>query len=203
MNPVIEAINGRRSVRAYDSKPIPEDILIQIIDAGNQAPFTSMTRSQPWRFVVVQDPAFKQKLLETALPFWQNAIGGMKQQAPELYELAMSLYKVLDEPKDVIYYSAPTIVFVIGPNNGTVSCALACENMMIAAQSFGIGSCYVGFGAMIKGNEEIVKALELQKDEAIFGPILLGYPLTNPTKEHQDALKTLKPFKKPATTKWI
>ncbi|MEJ2243812.1 MAG: nitroreductase family protein, partial [Candidatus Bathyarchaeota archaeon] len=53
MNPVIEAINGRRSVRAYDSKPIPEDILKQIIDAGNQAPYTSMTRSQPWRFVVV------------------------------------------------------------------------------------------------------------------------------------------------------
>ena len=203
MNPVIEAINARCSVRAYDSKPIPEDILKQIIEAGNQAPYTSMTRSQPWRFVVVQDPDFRQKLLETALPFWQNAIGGMKQQAPELYEMAMSLYNVLDEPKDVIYYSAPAIVFVIGPNNGAVSCALACENMMIAAQSFGIGSCYVGFGAMIKGNEEIVKALELQKDEAIFGPILLGYPLTNPTKEHEDALKTLQPFKKPATTKWI
>lgn len=203
MNPVIEAITGRRSVRAYDSKPIPEDILKQIIDAGNQAPYTSMTRSQPWRFVVVQDPKFRQKLLETTFPFWKNSISGLKEQAPEMYEMAMSLYNVLDEPKDVIYYSAPAIVFVIGPNNGAVSCALACENMMIAAQSFGIGSCYVGFGAMIKGNEEIVKALELHKDEAIFGPILLGYPITNSTKELQEALKTLKPFKKPATTKWI
>jgi len=203
MNPIIEAIKSRRSVRVYDSKPVPKEILDKIIEAGNSAPYTSMTRSQPWRFVVVQDPEFKKKLLETAFPFWKNSISGLKEQVPDLYEIAMRLYNVLDDPKDVIYYSAPAIVFVIGPNNGAVSCALACENMMIAAQSFGLGSCYVGFGAMIKGNEKIVEALELQKDEAIFGPVLLGYPITNPTKELDDALKTLKPFKKEPTTKWI
>ena len=203
MNPVIEAINGRRSVRAYDSKAVPKEILEKIIKAGNSAPYTSMTRSQPWRFVVVQNKEFKQKLLETALPFWKNAIAPMKETAPALYEMAMSLYNVLDEPKDVIYYSAPAIVFVIGPNNGAVSCALACQNMIIAAQSFGLGSCYVGFGAMVKGNPEIVKALELNENEAIFGPILLGYPMTNPAPKLDAALKTLTPIKKEPITKWI
>ena len=203
MNPVIEAINSRRSVRAYEPKPVPKDVLNKIIEAANQAPYTSMTRSQPWRFVVVQDPEFKKKLLATAKPFWQNAIEGMKQQAPDLYEMAMSLHNVLDEPKDVIYYCAPAIVFVIGPTGGAVSCALACENMMIAAQSFGLGSCYVGFGAMVKGNKEIVKALELKENEAIYGPILLGYPVTNPEPALAKALKTLQPFKKEPTTKWI
>ena len=204
MNPVIEAINGRKSVRAYESKPIPKDILNKIIEAGNQAPFTSVTRAQPWRFVVVQDPEFKQKLLETALPFWKNAIGSMKEKAPVLYEMAMSLYNVLDEPKDVIYYNAPAIVFVIGPaGGGAVSCALACENMMIAAQSFGLGSCYVGFGAMVKGNPEVVEALELKDGEAIYGPILLGYPLTNPSEELSKALATLLPNKKEPVIKWV
>ena len=204
MNPVIEAINSRKSVRAYEQKPIPKEILNKIIEAGNQAPFTSMTRAQPWRFVVVQDPEFKQKLLETALPFWKNAIGSMKEKAPVLYEMAMSLYNVLDEPKDVIYYNAPAIVFVIGPaGGGAVSCALACENMLIAAQSFGLGSCYVGFGAMVKGNPEVVEALELKDGEAIYGPILLGYPLTNPSEELSKALATLLPNKKEPVIKWV
>jgi hypothetical protein len=84
MNPVIEAIKNRRSIRAYEPKPVPRDIINVIIEAGNQAPFTSLTRSQPWRFVVAQNPEFKQKLLQTTLPFWKNATGGMKKTAPEL-----------------------------------------------------------------------------------------------------------------------
>ena len=204
MNPVIEAINSRRSTRAYEQKPIPEDILNAIIEAGNQAPFTSMTRSQPWRFVVVQDAEFKQKLLQTALPFWKNAIGGMKEAAPELYEMAMSIYNAMDDPKDPIYYNAPAIIFVIGPKTGgAVSCALACENMMITAQSLGLGSCYVGFGAMVKGNAEVVQALELTDDEAIYGPVLLGYPKVNPSEALASALAIIKPNKKEPVTKWI
>ena len=204
MNPVIEAINSRRSVRAYESKPVPKEVLNKIIEAGNQAPFTSMTRSQPWRFVVVQNPEFKQKLFETTFPFWKNAISGLKDNAPELYEMATCLYDVLEEPKDVIYYNAPVTIFVIGPAaGGAVSCALACENMMIAAQSLGLGSCYVGFGAMVKGNPEVVKALELKDDEAIYGPIILGYPKVKPSAEVASALDKICPIKKDPVTKWI
>ena len=203
MNSVIEAIKNRRSVRAYEPKPIPRDIINEIIEAGNHAPFTSLTRSQPWRFVVVQDPAFKQKLLQTTLPFWKNATGGMKNTAPELYKMAISIYEAMDDPKDVIYYNAPVIIFVIGPANNPVSCALACENMMIAAQSLGLGSCYVGFGAMVKGNPEVVNALELKDDEGVFGPILLGYPKTNPSEALATALDSIGPNKKDPATKWI
>jgi len=203
MNPAIEAINSRRSVRSYEQKPVPKDILNKIIEAGNQAPFTSMTRSQPWRFVVVENKEFKQKLLQTTLPFWKNAIGGMKETAPELYKMAMSIYEAIDDPKDPIYYNAPVIIFVIGAANNALSCALACENIMIAATSLGLGSCYVGFGAMVKGNAEIVQALELTKDDGVYGPILLGYPKVNPSAALTTALEGIKPNKKDPVTKWI
>ncbi len=88
----------------------------------------------------------------------------------------MTLYEALPEPKDMVYYSAPVILFVIGPASYAVSCALACENIMIAACSLGLGSCYVGFGMMVKGNADVVQALELTDGERIYGPILLGYP---------------------------
>ncbi len=204
MNPVIEAIKSRRSTRAYEQKPIPKDVINTIIEAGNQAPFTSVTRAQPWRFVVVQDPEFKQKLFQTAFPFWKNATDGMKEKHPEIYKMATCLYDAMDEPKDVIYYNAPVIIFVIGPaGGGAISCALACENMMIAATSFGLGSCYTGFGGMVKGNAEVVKALELKENEHIYGPILLGYPKINLSEAVKRALERISPNKKEPVAKWI
>jgi nitroreductase len=204
MNPVIEAIKKRQSIRAYEQKPVPKDTINAIIEAGNQAPFTSVTCSQPWRFVVVQDPKFKQKLFQTAFPFWKNATDGMKEQYPELYEMATCLYNAMDKPKDVIYYNAPVIIFVIGPAaGGAISCALACENIMIAATSFGLGSCYTGFGAMVKGNPEVIKALELNENEQIYGPILIGYPKNKPTAAESDALKRICAIKEEPITKWI
>ena len=74
---------------------------------------------------------------------------------------------------------------------------------MIAAQSFGLGSCYVGFGAMVKENPDVVKALELKDDEAIYGPILLGYPKAKPSAALGSALDKLGPNKKSSVTKWI
>ena len=204
MNHLTEAINKRRSVRSYEQKPVPKGIINAIIEAGNQAPYTSITRSQPWRFVVVQDPKFKQELFQTAFPFWKNATDGMKEQYPELYEMAVCLYDAMDEPKDVIYYNAPVIIFVIGPaNGGAISCALACENIMIAAQSFDLGTCYVGFGSMVKGNADVVQALELTDEEQIFGPIVIGYPEANPTEAVTNALERIGPDKREPVTKWI
>ena len=181
MNPVIEAINNRRSIRAYEPKPIPKDIINTIIEAGNQAPsrgreVKGVLHFQPWRFVVVEDPEFKQKLVQTTLPIWKKFTESMKETHPAVYEKAMMLYEAMDEPKDMVYYSAPVILFVIGPASYAVSCALACENIMLAAYSLGLGSCYVGFGSMVKGDADVVQALELTDNERIFGPIVLGYP---------------------------
>lgn len=203
MNQVIETIKNRRSIRSFDQKPVPTDIISAIVEAGNQAPYTSVTRSQPWRFVVIQDAEFKQKLRQITFPFWKQATEGMKQAYPELYKMAMNLYEAMDEPKDVVYYNAPVIIFVIGPADNAVSCALACENIMIAAQSFGLGSCYTGFGSMVKGNNEVVQALELKDNEAIYGPILIGYPKTDLNEAVASALLSIGPCKKEPATKWI
>ncbi len=202
-NPVIEAINNRRSCRDFKQKPIPREVLKKIIDAGNQAPFTSITRSQPWRFVVVENPGFRQKLIETTHPIWKKSMENIKDAAPEIYETAMELYESMNNPKDLVYYSAPAIVFVIGPKRNSICCSLACENMMIAATSLGLGSCYVGFGSMVTGNDEVVKTLGLADDEKIYGPILLGYPKDKSNSTVAKGLAHLAPNKKEPKIKWI
>jgi nitroreductase len=189
-NPVIETINNRRSTRAYEPTPVPKDIVLTIIKAGNRAPSRGRVVEgktdpvfQPWRFVVVENPDFKQKLLQVTMPIWKNSQEQTKTLFPEWYEHAQRLFEVMDEPKDMVYYSAPVILFVIGLKDFAVSCALACQNIMIAAQSIGLGSCYVGFGSLVQGDAELVQALELTDDERIYGPIVLGYPKDLPEAE--------------------
>jgi nitroreductase len=189
MNSVIDAIKKRRAVRAYESKPVPRDVLNAIIEAGNEAP--SAMNSQPWRFVVVEDKEAKKKLLAAALPKAKMITEKVKDIDPERYEAIKKRYAELPDP---VYYSAPSIVFVIG--NGIYSehsCPLACENMMLAAYSLGLGSCWVGFGAMVNDDPAVRGLLDLQEGESIFGPILLGYPKAHPPR----------PPKKDPKVKWI
>ncbi len=190
MNAVIAAIKQRRSIRAYDSKPVPRLILNTIIEAGNEAP--SAMNSQPWRFVVVEDKEAKRKLLGAALPQAKKVAERVKEVDPERYEAIKKRYAELPDP---VYYSAPAIVFVIGSGkHASHSCPLACENMMLAAQSLGLGSCWVGFGSMITEDADARKLLDLKEDETIFGPILLGYSKGNIPQ---------RPMKKEPKVKWV
>lgn len=60
---VFEAINKRRSVRAYKSDPIPEDILKKVLDTMRQAP--SAANRQPWKFIIVKDRALIEAMVKT------------------------------------------------------------------------------------------------------------------------------------------
>ncbi len=84
MHPVLEAIHKRRSIRAYEAKPVPREILKTIIDAANEAP--SAMNSQPWRFVVVENAEAKKKLLAAALPQAKKITELVKDADPERYE---------------------------------------------------------------------------------------------------------------------
>jgi nitroreductase len=216
MNLVIENIKKRQSVRLFEQKPIPKSIIKTIIEAGNLAPSTGATKEveeggkkkkiidyQPWRFVVVEAPEFKQKLFQTIEPLRSNFYKGLKKTVPEMYEQAMKLSEVMEEPKDLVFYSAPVIIYVIGPVSNSVGCSMVCENIMLAAVSFGLGSCYVGFGAMVKGNPEVVNVLELKKGERIYGPIVIGYPKANPSQKQAKILSELRSKKKEPSIKWI
>ncbi len=189
MNPVIRAIRERRSVRAYEPKPIPRDMITTILEAGNEAP--SAMNSQPWRFVVVEEQKVKEKLLGAAMPNAKKILEMIRDADPERYEAIKKRYREL---KDPIYYSAPAIVFVIGSGRyADHSCPLACENMMLAAHSLGLGSCWVGFGSMVTEDAEVRDLLEIKEGEKIFGPILIGYPKGHPER----------PAKKAPKVKWL
>jgi nitroreductase len=187
MNPVIENIKARRSVRVFEQKKIDNEILKTIIDSARWAPSGSNT--QEWRFVVIQDKSFRKKLKDLTLPIYKEWLSKMPQTLKDIR-------KDIDiKIPDPIYYNAPCIVFVIGKGmTADFDCSMACQNIMLSARSFGIGSCWVYIGQLAINNEEVTKALELSNGEKVFGPIVLGYP----KGDFPEA-----PVKKDLVVKWI
>ena len=191
MNPVIETIKKRRSVRSYKPDPVPRDAIEAIIDAGNWAP-TGLNQ-QCWRFVVVEGGLFKPKLFKAALPTWVKAFDhwiesqndSIREYLGDLFSRCLgwpsqSYEEMLRQGRDLadgMYWGAPVVIFCIGTAaHAAQECAMVCQNMMLAATALGLGSCCVGFGARVTDDEEIVEALELKEHEKIYGPIVVGYP---------------------------
>ena len=146
---LVDVILTRRSIRTYEKKKVPEEILNMILEAGRQAP--SAGNAQPWHFIVLTDDEIKEKLSHRR---WSAFI------------------------RD----SAFTVVGCgyIGGSYGrewsTVDTTIALENMVIAAWSLGIGSCWVGDFE----EEEVKKLLDIPEDWKVVVLISFGYPAEQP-----------------------
>ncbi len=170
MNQTIETILDRRSVRAYESTQISREELDKILECGNSGPVGANNRA---RYLVVQDSSLKSKLVEKAAPYY-------KKWFEALPEMVKERRKLLDKMPDPYYYGAPTIVFVIGKGGlCDYNCTIACQNIMLAARSLGIGSCWDTVGQLVIQDPSVKSELGLQEGENVYGPILLGYPRGN------------------------
>jgi nitroreductase len=171
MNQTFDTILNRRSVRAYEQRQIPRDVLEKILSCGDAGP--SGANNRGWRYVVVQEASYKKRLVDLGMPLYRKWLENMPQGFKDMrFEI--------DKSPDPIYYGAPTIVFIIGKGMTTaMDCPMVCQNIMLAARSLGIGSCWVFIGQLVLGNPSVKAEFMLQEDEKAFGPIILGYPLRN------------------------
>ncbi|MCP4481581.1 MAG: nitroreductase family protein [bacterium] len=187
MNKVLQNIQERRSVRFYKQKTIPQNILKQIIDVGNQAP-TAMN-TQNFRFIVIQEKTILDRLRKLAIPKYQEWL----KDKPEFVKARRA--KVDVKTSDPVYYFADVVIVLIGYGmTSDFDCPMVCENMMLAARALDVGSCWVYLGQLGMEDPEIQKILELKEGEIIYGPILFGYPKDDFPQS---------PSKKPPLVKWI
>ena len=188
MSEVMDNILNRRSVRIYQDRPLPKSAVEEIIKAGNAAP--SGANTQNWRFVAVQDAGTRKKLAELSKPRVEKWI---EQYANEQFKALRK--RLATQDADTTYYGAPLIVFVVGMGEmASYDCPMVCENMMLAARSMGIGSCWVLFGQLVTDDAEIRSMLELKEGEKVYGPIIFGYPKGDFPKA---------PPKKGPAVKWV
>ena len=88
------------------------------------------------------------------------------------------LNAVRNANKDLIFYNAPAVIFIITePKTFNLeSCAAAAENMMLAAWSMGIGSCWIGFGKFLELDKEYMAKVGIGEGYEIAACLAFGYP---------------------------
>lgn len=177
-NTVIENIKTRRSIREYTDKEVSDEDIKKIIDAGVHAP--SGFDSQPWFFVVVKNREMMMRMSDHCKPRL------LTQLAEATNDAAVKFKKELAKEDFSIFYDAPALVIVLGNNAGFTTdydCSLCAENMMLAAHSMGIGSCWIGTGCFIQDNPELLEELGITPDFRVIAPIVLGYAVKEPGED--------------------
>lgn len=175
MNEVMNTILHRRSIRRFDSRQIEESALQEILQAGLYAP--SAGGRQEVIFVVCQDREINERLgrikRANSHPRMATAASYVSREQPS----------IADDPKLTnAFYDAPTVITFFAPKQFLFSvddCAVAAENMMLAADALGIGSCYIGQGWPAFADpygQEVLKNWRIPTDHYAVMQLVLGYP---------------------------
>jgi len=117
---LMQAIRARRSIRAFLDRPVEEEKLLAVLEAGRLAP--SARNMQDWRFIVVKDAATRQKLAKAARD--QQFVG----QAPVV----------------IAACGTSDLVMTCGQPAYAIDVAIALDHMTLAAASLGLGTCWIG-----------------------------------------------------------
>ena len=166
MNEVIQNILTRRSVRSFTEEQISDENLNILLEAAEYAP-SGMGR-QGWHFTVIQNKEKMNKL-----------IAAVKEQMLNSSEECFK--KVGSDPDFNPFYNAPTVIITAyDKTSATVEadCAVALENIFLAAHSLKISSCWIHvlayFGKELKVRS-ILTELGLPADYEVSGSAALGY----------------------------
>ena len=136
---ISDAIRNRKSIRAYLDKPVSEDDLAKIVEAGRWAP-----NAGEFQISVIRNSELRQRINDRARDAMVNSkIEFVRQR------VSLPGYQPL--------YGAPVLILLSGPTeapHSTANAALAAENMILEATGLGLGSCYVVSPSLALNGEE-------------------------------------------------
>ncbi|MCF6466664.1 nitroreductase family protein [Clostridium sp. Cult2] len=157
---VLSAIEGRRSIRKYSSKPVEEEKLLKVLEAARLSP--SAKNRQEWKFVVARDPEIREKLTE--------AIG-----QPFVGEAPIILVCCGTETEGIMKCGQPRY---------TVDLSIATAYMILEAYEQGLGTCWLG-----SFDENMVKdVLDIPEEVRVVSITPLGYPDESPSPRPRKSL---------------
>ncbi len=173
MNDMIEIIKTRRSVRNYKEDPVSDEDIKFLIDCARYAP--SGSNMQPWSFLVIQNKEVIHKLSENG----KKAMIPLAEQIVNDPKKVPGFISFLKTKGNNLFHNAPLLVIILGNKKSMTAdwdCAMAAQNMMLAAHSRGIGSCWIGLVMPALMDETILKYLGAPPGYKAVAPLIFGYP---------------------------
>ena len=169
-NDVFNEIYARRSIRNFASEIVDSELIEELLRAAVQAPCAM--HEEPCAFVVIQDSEIlkelskdiKQHILDDA-----NAGG----------EFSAHALKIVNQDHFQAFYNAKTLVVVCSQFSRKFTeadCWLATENLLLAAQAKGLGSCVIGFAVDTLNTNKWKNILGIPDDAHAVAPVILGKP---------------------------
>lgn len=170
MNPLLQFVFSRRSIRKYTDQAIPESVVTDLLEAAMAAP--SAVAKDPWHFVVLRSRA-AMDTLATALPN-----GQMLKGAAAAFIVCGDLQQAHDQELSFLLQD----------------CSAAIENILLAASALGLGACWLGIHPREERITAVRRLFSLPEDAVPVAGIALGWPAQespartryNPAKIHQE-----------------
>jgi len=150
-----DCIESRRTVRKYDKKDVPNEMIAEILTAGTYAP--SAGNTQEWEFIVVRDREVKRKLSQAALR--QSQV----EEAPVVIVVLANLEKIATRFKER------------GKQVYSLQDTAACiQNMLLVAHDLDLGTCWIGSF----DEDEVVDVVEIPNKFRPVAMITIGFPVS-------------------------
>ena len=153
----LDAIHTRRSIRKYEDKPVPEELLEAVLSAAMSAP--SACNAQPWHFVVITDRA-------------------VLKQVPKINPHAAM---AADAPAAILVCGDVSLELSSG--YWVVDCSAAVENLLLAAHALGLGAVWTGIYPRDDRMQGFSQLLNLPQNVIPHSLIPLGYPAEQPPRQ--------------------
>lgn len=184
MNETLQVIKNRRSIKQFRFEQISDAELQAILEAAIAAP--SAMNQQKWHFTVIQDRKVIDEIVKAIIEAYQNSGN----------EFMMK--KVKDPLYDTFYY-APTVIFVSADPNAPwihLDCGMAIQNMLLAAESLGLGSCAIASANVVfKNNCGFEEKLQFPAGYQYVCAVAIGYingAKPSPPPKKQDVFTYIK-----------
>lgn len=169
-NPVLKAIKSRRSIRKYLPEQIKQEELDAILEAGTYAP--SAHNDQSWHFTVVRD----RELIDRMNRLSKELMA--RQETDWIKEMGSNAALH-------IFYNAPAVVVVSMRKDALsplVDCCAAIENILLAAESLDIGSCWIGLARYYFSLKDDLPRLGIPEGYEPCYAVTLGYKGQRPSR---------------------
>ena len=156
-NSILKAIKGRRSIREFTNASVSEQDLMTLVEAAIWAP--SGKNNQPWRFVILTDEEVRNNIADLTL--YRHIVANCQS----LVIVFLDTEAVYDEVKD------------------HQSAGAAIQNMLLTAESLGLGAVWLG--QILKNKHEVNAELGISARYDLMAVIAIGHPAHRNQKSHR------------------